>query len=97
YQANIPHRDLTRCCETCAAALPLVAWRVTRYDRTRPASSMVPRPHRFDVLVFEIDRIFLAAVFRIDIPAYNPSKGNHAIDVAGLVLAGRKSDIIMWR
>ena len=42
-----------------------------------------------DVLVFETDGVFLAAAFRIHIPAYNPSKGNQAIDITGLLLAWR--------
>jgi hypothetical protein len=50
----------------------------------------------FDVLVFEMDGVFLAAAFRIRITTYNASKGNQAIDIAGLVLAG-KSDIVTWR
>jgi len=51
----------------------------------------------FDVLVFEMDGVYLAAAFRIHIPAYNAFEGNQAIDLAELVLAGRKSDIVTWR
>src|SRR5215469_9339837 len=81
-QANIPHKDLTRCCATRAAASPLVAWRVTRYDRTRPTFLFKSGSALLDVLVFEMDGIFPAAAFRIHIPACNPSKGNQAIDIA---------------